>query len=84
MGLWCRLNALQREMEVCERRGHALARINESDFLYDNLPRRLTFDVLSGEVPHSSYSTSPKNEPSSPGATLAIEQVGSARIASDA
>ena len=41
-------NATTHEMKMCERLGHALARINETDVSKDNDPDRLTFQVLTG------------------------------------
>jgi hypothetical protein len=41
-------NAMTHEMKMCERLGHALARINEGDVSKDNDPDRLTFQVLTG------------------------------------
>lgn len=40
-------NATTQEMKMCERLGHAVARINETDVSKDNDPARLTFEVLS-------------------------------------
>jgi hypothetical protein len=39
-------NATNIEVDVCERLGHALERISESDFINDNDPARLGFQVM--------------------------------------